>query len=209
MKEVILNAVERTKQRGKFKESGYVRGVIYGDGIETTSLKFEESALKKTLSYHGPHAKVWVKYGENKKFGFIKEVQRYPVTNKLLHVDVQIVDRDHEIKMEVPIIFHGQDNLERNSLLLQVNKHEVEVLGKMAEVPEEVVLDVAERKLGDAIHLSDLNLGTGFKILDDDDQIYGTITHLGTLATEEDEEETTAEEINVEVPLVGEEPKAE
>ena len=112
MEKVILDAFERIPGNKKFKEDGFIAGVIYGDNIkEAISVKFELVPLKKILGKHGSNAKVWVKYGEDKKFGFVKEIQRHPVSAIINHVDIQIVALDHEIKLQLPISFKGEANL--------------------------------------------------------------------------------------------------
>ncbi|MBU3137005.1 50S ribosomal protein L25 [Clostridium gasigenes] len=190
MEKNILNAFERTTKSKRFKENGFIAGVIYGDNVkEATSVKFEESSLKKILSKHGSNAKVWVKYGEGKKFGFIKEIQRHPVTAKITHIDVQLVSKNHEIKLQLPIEFKGEKNLVANLLKLNIQKTEIDVFGKMALMPDVVVIDVSEKKLGDTITIKNFNLDKEIKISDNEDEIYATITRLVEENNAESEEE--------------------
>lgn len=190
MEKIILNAFERTTKSKRFKENGFIAGVIYGDNVkEATSVKFEESSLRKILGKHGSNAKVWVKYGEGKKFGFIKEIQRHPVTAKITHIDVQLVSKNHEIKLQLPIEFKGEKNLVANLLKLNIQKTEIDVFGKMALMPDVVVIDVSEKKLGDTITIKSFNLDKEIKISDNEDEIYATITRLVEENNAESEEE--------------------
>ncbi|MGB8451180.1 MAG: 50S ribosomal protein L25 [Anaerocolumna sp.] len=175
MQEIILEAVERIKQSGKFKEIGYVPGILYGDGItEAASVKFEEKALNKILSAHGPNAKIWIDYKDNKKFGFFKEVQREPMSGKVAHLDVQIVSKDHEIRRQVPIVFKGEEILLSRQLQLQVYKPEISVFGKIAVIPDTIYVDVTEMQLGDSITFSNLKLDDILKN-ENEDTIFGMI----------------------------------
>ncbi|MHB1651775.1 MAG: 50S ribosomal protein L25 [Desulfitobacteriaceae bacterium] len=177
MEETILSAIERTIPPKRFKETGFIPGVLYGDGItKSTSVKFEASALNKVLTTHGSNAKVWVKYGSNKTFGFIKEVQRHPITGKVIHTDVQLVSQNHEVRMQLPISFKGKDILEHKNLLLQVYKSEIDVLGKAALMPDVVVIDVSKKSLGDTITFNDFDLDKQLKVHDGEEEIYGIIT---------------------------------
>ncbi|MBU3108021.1 50S ribosomal protein L25 [Clostridium gasigenes] len=192
MEKNILNAFERTTKSKRFKENGFIAGVIYGDNVkEATSVKFEESSLRKILAKHGSNAKVWVKYGEGKKFGFIKEIQRHPVTAKITHIDVQLVSKNHEIKLQLPIEFKGEKNLVANLLKLNIKKTEIDVFGKMALMPDIVVIDVSEKELGDAITINNFNLDKEIKISDNEDEVYATITRLIEENNAESEEEVT------------------
>ena len=179
MEEIILEAIERTKQPGKFREIGFVPGVLYGDSIDVaTSVKFEALALKKVLTCHGSNAKVWVKYNNNKKFGFIKEVQKHPVSGSVIHADVQIVSKDHEIKLQIPIVYKGDDDLRSKQLQLQVYKSEITVFGKMALIPDAIYVDVSEKKLGDTITLNNFDLDKQLNVSEKEDEVYGMIINL-------------------------------
>ena len=191
MEEIILNAFERTAGNKKFKEDGFIAGVLYGDSVkEATSVKFELLPLKKILAKHGSNAKVWVKLGEDKKFGFIKEIQRHPVTAKIIHVDVQLVSKNHEIKLQLPISFKGEEALTARLLQLQVHKSDIDVFGKMAIMPDSLSIDVSEKELGATITIKDFALDKQIKVNDKDDEVYATIVEFKEqLNIEEDEVE--------------------
>jgi len=183
MEETILNAVERTMQPKQCREIGFTPGVLYGDSVTNAiTVQFETAALKKVIATHGSNAKVWVKYGDNKKFGFIKEVQRNPVSAKVIHIDVFLVSQDHEVKMQIPIIFEGRDSLD--NVLFQVHKSEIEVFGKAALMPETVVVDVSTMALGDTVTAMNFNLDKQIKIMDSENEVYGIVIPLRELVEE-------------------------
>lgn len=176
MEEVILQATERTKQPGRFKETGFVPGVVYGDSVaEATSVKFEETALKKVLTRYGSNAKVWIKYNNSKEFGFVKEVQKHPISGIVTHIDVQLVLKDHEIKLQIPVVFKGEDNLKQKQMQLQVYKSEITVLGKMDLMLDAIYVDVSEKRLGDTITINDFDLAKQLKVSEKENVVYGII----------------------------------
>lgn len=183
MEETILNAVERTMRPKQCRKAGFTPGALYGDSVTSAiSVQFETAALNKVLATHGSNAKVWVKYGNNKKFGIIKEVQRHPVSAKVIHTDVYLVSQDHEVRMQIPITFEGRDNL--NNALLQVHKSEIEVIGKATLMPDTVVVDVSKITVGDTITAKNFNLDKQLKITDSEDEVYGIIAPLRELTEE-------------------------
>ncbi|WP_291633289.1 50S ribosomal protein L25 [Clostridium sp.] len=193
MEKAILNTFERITGNKKFKEDGFIAGVIYGDSVkEAMSIKVEELELRNILGKHGSNAKVWVKYGEDKKFGFIKAIQRHPVSAKINHVDIQLVSQEHEIKLQLPLYFKGEEKVIDNLLQLQVHKSEIDVFGSMNLMPDSVSIDVSEKKLGDTITINDFDLDAKIKITDDADQVYAAIIALKEQA-EEDTEAVIAE----------------
>ena len=179
MEEIILVVKERVKQSGKFKEVGFVPGVLYGDGVTgANSVMFDAIALKKVIARHGANAKVWIQYDNVKLFGFIKDVQKDAISGSITHIDVQTVSKDHEIKLLIPIVFKGDESLRNNQMQLQVYKSEINVSGKMALLPEAIHVDVAEMKLGDTITLKNLALDKKINVLENEDEIYGVIINL-------------------------------
>lgn len=190
MEQIILNAAKRTEKTKKFREEGFIPGVIYGDTVaEAYSVKFEEISLKKILTKHGSNVKLWIKCGDNKKFGFIKEIQRHPVLNKIIHLDIQLVSKDHEVKLQIPITFKGESALGKRQLQLHMRKSEVDVLAKIGLVPEVLSVDVSEKNSGDTITSKDFDLDKQIKIHDKENEVYATITKLMAEAVEESTEE--------------------
>ncbi len=188
MTNVALKAQARTETKKKFKEAGYVPGVMYGDGIEATTIKVDEKDLRKILSEHGGHARIDVTYGRKKNSGFIKEVQTKPINNAILHVDIQVVSDTHEIKMQVPVHFTGTDMLMKRQLILQTAKSEIEVSGIMSKIPEEVTIDVSDLEYGDKIEPSSFTFGDGVTVLDEVDTIFGAIIHASKMEEPETED---------------------
>lgn len=193
MAQIILNAQPRIKKTKKFREEGFIPGVLYGDTVaKADSVKFEEAALMKILSQHGSNVKLWVKLGENKKFGFIKEIQRHPVSNKIIHIDVQLASKDHEVKVQIPITFKGEDTLRTRQLQLQVHKSEVDALGKIDLIPEVITVDVSEKALGDTVTIADLDLDKQIKVHDKQDEVYASVAKVVEVVDEEAEETAEA-----------------
>lgn len=192
MEEIILNAFERTTGAKKLRGDGFVAGVIYGDSVkEANSVKFEEIPIKKVIAKHGSNAKAWIKYGEEKKYGFIKEIQRHPVSGKIIHIDVQLVSEKHEIKLQLPIVFKGEEVLTSKQLQLQIHKSEIDIFGRMDLMPDAVSVDVSGKELGDTITINDFNLDKQIKINDREDEIFAAITQLKGQADVETAEEAT------------------
>jgi len=183
MEITYLNAVDRIMKPKQCRQTGFTPGVLYGDGVSNAiSVQFETAELKKVIAKHGSNAKVWVNHGDNKKFGFIKQVQRDPVSATVIHIDVFLVSQDHKVSMQIPITFEGRDNLD--NVLLQVYKSEIEVLGKVALMPETVVVDVSTMALGDTVTSQNFKLDTQLIITESENEIYGIITPLPLLVEE-------------------------
>lgn len=183
----------RSEKPNKVREAGFIPGVLNGPGTASTSVQFENVALSKILAKHGTSAKLWVVLGDEKKFGFIKEVQKHPLEANVIHIAIQLVSNDQESKTQLPISFHGHAELEHRLLHLQVYKSEVEVVGKAALMPDMVVVDISERKSGEKITAIDFHLSPDIKILDPEHEIYAIIKAIKKDVVEEPEEVKPAE----------------
>ncbi|MEL7565050.1 MAG: 50S ribosomal protein L25 [Dehalobacterium sp.] len=191
MDEVVLKAEERREKPRKVREAGFIPGVLYGAGAGATSVQFDAAALKKVIMKNGSSAKLWIQLNDTKKFGFIKEVQKHPVEGKIIHIDVQMVSQDQEIKLQLPITYTGIEELEKRQLILLVTKSEVEVVGKANLIPNVVISDVSTKEVGDNITFQDFNLDPQIRNNDGEEEIYAVIK---VKKEQPVEEETTGEE---------------
>ena len=192
MEESVLKATTRSEKPKKVRDTGFIPGVLNGANASATSVQFEGSAMNKVISSHGDNAKIWVELDNTKKFGFIKEVQRFPMDGRLMHITIQLVTEDQEIKMQLPISYYGLEELEKGLLQVQVFKPEVQVFGKAVLMPDVVEVDVAKKALGDNITASDFALPKELKVLDAEDEAYAGIKAMKEVVVEETEEATAA-----------------
>jgi large subunit ribosomal protein L25 len=175
MEAINLKAMLRTEKLNKVRNAGFIPGVLNDSNTVSTSVQFETIALSKIIAKHGSNAKLWILLGDEKKFGFIKEVQKNFIDRKIIHIVIQLVSKDQEIKMQFPITFHGHVELEHRLLKLQVYKSEIEVTGKAELMPDEVVVDVSQKKAGESITITDFNLSPEIKTLDPENEIYAVV----------------------------------
>ena len=98
--------------------------------------------------------------------------------------------------MQLPIVFKGKESLENQQLLLNIVKPEISAFGKAVLMPDMVVIDVTDKVLGDTLTIKDFDLNQDIKIMDAEDEIYATITHMRELEVEEPvESEATTEPV--------------
>jgi large subunit ribosomal protein L25 len=193
MEEIILKTMLRTDSPKKVRLAGFIPGVLNESDLTSTSVQFVGTELNKIISKHGANAKIWVDLGTEKKFGFIKEIQKSAVDRKIIHIAIQLVSKDQEIKMLIPIAYHGREELEHRQLQIQIYKAEIDVSGKPLNMPDVIIVDVSKKESGDTITAADLNLPATIKLLDAENEIYAVIKAIKEVIEEEPEEaaETT------------------
>lgn len=190
MEKVVIKAMARSEKPKKVRKEGFIPGVLNGPGTVSTAVQFGSVALNKIVAKHGASAKLWVELNDEKKFGFIKEIQKSPMEGKIIHISIQMVSDDQDIKMQLPITFHGQVELEKRSLQLQVCKSEIEVAGKAALMPDAAVVDISKKESGENVTAADFNLPSEIKIVDPEQEIYAIVKTIKAEIVEEPEEES-------------------
>ncbi|WP_283607359.1 50S ribosomal protein L25 [Faecalispora anaeroviscerum] len=194
MEEIALKAVIREEKPKKVRREGFIPGVLNGPGTASTPVQFESTDLNKMIARHGTSTKLWVMLGSEKKFGFMKELQRNPVDGKPLHVSIQMTSENQDIKMQLPIQFHGHGDLEHNLLQLQVYRSEAEVEGKAALIPDEIVVEVSDKKAGEGVTAADFHLPEGVRTIDPEGEVYAVIKAVRAVVADDAEETEAAAE---------------
>ena len=119
----------------------------------------------------------------------IRDVQRHPITQNIRHIDFYQVLRGHKIKVEIPIRIVNKDTaqgVKEGGLLNQITRS-VSVEIKPRDIPEDIVLDVAELSLGGEIFIKDLNLPEDCELHTPGETIVVQITQPRAAAESEEE----------------------
>ncbi|HKP78448.1 MAG TPA: 50S ribosomal protein L25/general stress protein Ctc [Phenylobacterium sp.] len=165
MAEIVLNVEvrERTGTGGArdTRRAGKVPGVLYGGDKDPVAIAVKSNEFRKAL-YTGKllgHL-VTLQYGAETQPVIAKAVDMHPVTDEPWHFDLYRVDEHQQIKIEVPVHFAHQEEspgLKRGGSL-NVAHHTVTVSCHADQIPEEIVVDLTGKEIGDSIRISDLNL---------------------------------------------------
>jgi large subunit ribosomal protein L25 len=193
MNDNFIEALDRTGKLGKAERNSFIPGVIYGEGVEGGKpVKFNTAILQGIIYKHGSRAKVWIKIGNDQKIGVIREIQREPVSARISHVDVQIVSMEHDLKIKIPIIFHGKSYLESKNLFLQVLKSEISISGNPQSIPESVIINLEGKGANYSVTLKDINLDSSVIIHEHDTEVFAIIAEARS-GIESTKAETSAE----------------
>jgi large subunit ribosomal protein L25 len=177
--ETIELALEKRTLKGKqvnrLRRQGLVPGVVYGHHFEPVAVQMPAKTLHQVLSRAGFSHLVDLRLPEWPKpeKALVREVQRDPITNEVLHVDFFRVSLTERIRAEIPITFVGESPLRDSAnavLLYGVDSIEVECLP--VDLPEAVEVDLAElREIGQAVYVRDLKLSDKVEVLTHPDEL--------------------------------------
>lgn len=168
MADIVLNIEvrERTGTGGarEARRQSKVPGILYGGPRGPVPIAVRQNEFRKAL-YTGKllgHL-VTLKHGEETQPVIAKDVQFHPVTDEPLHFDLYRVEEGQRVNIAIPVHFKNQDDCPglRSGGSLEVVRHDVELSCPANAIPEELVVDLTGRELGDTIRISDIALPEG------------------------------------------------
>ncbi len=173
-----------------------IPAILYGPKTEPIKLTIDKTALDPIFK-KGAVAQKLLKLEIEGTGGdrnvMIKEIQRNPVNQKLLHLDLYEVSMDHKIKVMVPVTTTGKSVGVEMGGMLQIIRRELEVFCLPDQIPENIVIDITDMDIGDSFHVEDLELEGDIEIAADVN--FTILTILSTKVEEEEEEEGEEEEM--------------
>ncbi len=196
----------------KIRRSGLLPAVIYKRAA-AMSLELKEADLLKMI--HQAHSEnavldieVVSEEGKKKiKTAILKDVSYDPVRGGIMHADFQEISLEEIVRVKVAIDIRGEAvGVKEDDGRLEHVLWELEVECKAGEIPESILVDVSNLKIGDAIHVSDLELPSEVKVITPAEQL---VAHVIAPKVEVVEEEAVEEEEEAKEPEVIREKKEE
>ena len=203
MSDQLTLSAEARERAGKgasraLRREGRVPAVIYGNNEEPTTVHLEEKALMKALhTGHFMNSVVMVGVGGKDVRTLPKDVSFHPVTDRPLHVDFLRISEHAKVTVNVPVHFINElaaPGIKRGGVL-NVVRHELELVCDAAEIPDEIPVDLTGFEVGDSIHISAVTLPKGVtSAISDRDYTIATIVAPSALKSSEgDSDDAPAE----------------
>jgi large subunit ribosomal protein L25 len=178
MSDQLTLSAETRDRAGKgasreLRRQNRVPAVIYGNKQEPELIHVEEKALVKLLmTGHFSNSVVEIELGGKKQITIPKDVAFHPVSDRPTHVDFLRIVKGAKVDVEVPVMFINEGaspGLKRGGVL-NIVRHELELICENDKIPDDIQIDVAGFDIGDSIHISHVKLpkGSESKITDRD-----------------------------------------
>lgn len=175
------------------RRKGLVPGVLYGKGINNLLFEIGELELNHALSVTGEHGLLNINSQEGSLNTIIKEVQRDPVTRRVLHIDLEKVEGNEEIETVVPINYVGEEYINKLDAVLQKNIDSIKVKCSPSNIPKGVNLNVGRAKPGDQFKIADVEFGNEITVVDDLNSIVASVSYDQKIITQEVVDQEVAE----------------
>ncbi|MBA3599380.1 MAG: 50S ribosomal protein L25/general stress protein Ctc, partial [Methylibium sp.] len=152
----------------RLRNTGKVPGIVYGAGAPAM-VELDHNALFHALKKEAFHSSILdMDLSGASQQVLLRDVQMHPFKQIVLHVDFQRVDATTRVSKKVPLHFINEDTapaVKLDGCLIShvVNELEVECLA--SQLPEFITIDVGEMTKGQSLHVDDLKLPKGIKVV--------------------------------------------
>ncbi|HEX2486792.1 MAG TPA: 50S ribosomal protein L25 [Myxococcota bacterium] len=155
----------------KLRATGRIPAVVYGRGRDSQPLTVDPAALSKLLhaGHSGMNTLIDLTVAGRKSVVLVRDIQKDPVSGQWVHADLYVVDLTRTIQVEVPLHLIGKPAGIELGGILDHPMREVTVECLPRAIPDSIDVDVSALGIGDSIHVRDLVLPEGARILSDPD----------------------------------------
>jgi large subunit ribosomal protein L25 len=153
----------------KIRQAGNIPAVIYGHGREPQSLMLNARETDKLLKSIAISSTVIELSIDGKVCRtLIREVQRHPFKRTITHIDFQELVVGETVSVHCPIVYVGvPEGVRLEGGLLDQIMHQLHIEVDPSAIPNHIDVDVSALKVGKSLHVSDLTLPAGIKVLDE------------------------------------------
>lgn len=180
---IVLN-VEKRERTGTggaraTRNAGLIPGVLYGGARGAVPIEIAKADVLQALrSGKFLSHMVELNHQGERQPVIPRDIQFHPVTDQPIHIDLYRVEENSEIDIDVVVRFKNHEaspGLKRGGAL-NIVRHTIKLRCKANKIPEEIVIDLAGKEIGDSIHISSVTLPEGARpVIRDRDFTIATI----------------------------------
>ena len=152
----------------RLRHEGKVPAILYGGHSEARALTLSHQKLIVMLENERFYSTILsLKVGDQTQNAILKDVQRHPYKNAIVHIDFQRVEDNQKIRMSIPLHFVGaavSPGVKTQGGLVSHLRNEVEVSCLPKDLPEFIEVDMSTLALNESIHMSQLKIPEGVEL---------------------------------------------
>ncbi|MGE0189555.1 MAG: 50S ribosomal protein L25/general stress protein Ctc [Steroidobacteraceae bacterium] len=153
----------------RLRHAGKVPAILYGGNIAPKSITLDHQNLLTLLEKERFFTSILsLRIGDEKHTAILKDIQRHPAKNAVLHLDLLRVMENEPIRMTIPLHFLNAaiaPGVKTGGGQVSHLLNEVEVVCLPKDLPEFIEVDMAAMEMNDTKHLSDLSLPAGVDLV--------------------------------------------
>ncbi|WP_448248225.1 50S ribosomal protein L25/general stress protein Ctc [Thalassotalea agariperforans] len=146
----------------RLRHANKVPAILYGEGKEPVSLTLAHNKVWRAQQEEAFYSHVLTLNVDGKPVEcLIKDMQRHPYKNLVMHLDFLRVDATHAVHTNVPVHFINEEAVAKKGATVAHHVSEIAISCLPGKLPEFIEVDVANLEVGQTLHLSDVKLPEG------------------------------------------------
>jgi len=164
---ITLRGKDETGRKGpnrQLRRSGKIPAVIYGH-TQPLSVAVDEREFKTKFHRISENTIIQLNGDQKPHDVLVRDWQADVLTGRVIHLDFYEIDKDKVLHTRVPVLLEGNSVGVREGGVLESLLHELDVECLPGDIPEQLRIDISELAIGDSLHVGDIALPPGVKVL--------------------------------------------
>ena len=169
MNQLVIDGEKReiVTKGNNLRKSGIVPAVLYSHG-KTEHIQVQAKMINKRFSQGVSESTIFtLKIDGQEQPAFIKDFQRHPVSEDIMHVDFFKVTFGEKIRTHINIELQGKPVGVKEGGALETFLHEIDIEAFPKDLQSVISVDISHLKIGEALHVKDLPIPETFKVYTD------------------------------------------
>jgi len=179
MSQVVLSAKKReargSAEARRIRRSGRIPAVLYGRSGNSVTLDLDALEFSRSVRNISESTIVKVDVDGKAYDAFVKDTQRNIVDGNILHVDFYEVESGVAVRVRVSLHLSGNPIGVREGGMLETPLHEIEVECLPKDLPERIEVDISELRGNQSLHVRDIPLAEGIRLLSNPDLVVALV----------------------------------
>jgi large subunit ribosomal protein L25 len=181
MSQVVLAARQRaakgSAEARRIRRTGRIPAVLYGRGGSSVAIDLDAREFSNRVRNISESTIVKLELEGKTYEAFVKDTQRSITAESILHVDFYEVESGVALRAHVSLHLVGNPVGVREGGVLESPLHEIEVECLPKDLPERIEVDISDLKVNQSLHVRDVNLGEGVRLLSNGDQVIALVKY--------------------------------
>lgn len=147
----------------KLRKEGMIPAVLYSKHTGSQAIKIKKKTLDRCL--HGDRSIFEIEIDGKKHLASIKEIQKVPISSKILHISFLAIKKGEKAELDIPIKLIGGSIKSKEHVVITQLLNEIKIKCAPKDAPEHLELSISELAIGDHFTLADLKLPPGVELL--------------------------------------------
>ncbi|WP_461201939.1 50S ribosomal protein L25/general stress protein Ctc [Anoxybacillus sp. TBDG-1] len=170
-----LRPDHRRSYMKQMRKQGHIPAVLYGKAMNSESVFVDAAEFLKQLRSTGGTGLLDAKMNDNHIRIIVRDMQKHPIRQDIIHIDFLAVDAKTEIDVHVPIHLIGEAAGVKDGGVLQQAMHQLSIRALPSNIPPSIDVDITNLQVGDVITVSHIQTNGAYEVNHDPTEVIASI----------------------------------